>query len=231
MPVTIYEQAAQFSEIGAGVAFTSNAVQAMQICHEGIAQAFSKVRTSNTWAEKKNVWFDFHDGYHTSRDDTHAFTISSEIGQAACHRANFLDELVQLFPRERSRFGKRLDRLSQDDAGRWVMYFIDGSTATTDAVVGCDGIKSKLRQLMYGADNPVSYPTYTHKYAYRALMDMEQAVKLLGEEKAMNACMHVSGFRCFPFCWCFHHPLSSLNSLHRAHELMEFRRWVLEAMY
>ena len=61
----------------------------------------------------------------------------------------------------------------------------------TDAIIGCDGIKSKVRQLLYG-DHPCSHPTFTHKYAYRALATMDDAIKAVGEEKAKNACMHVS---------------------------------------
>jgi salicylate hydroxylase len=194
VPITVYEQAAHFAEIGAGVAFTGNAVQAMKICHEGIHQAFTKVRTSNVWPEKAKVWFDYHDGFH-DKPDTHAFTISNELGQAGVHRAHYLDELVKLLPEKHAQFGKRLEKLERGSNGRWKMNFSDGSSAEADAVIGCDGIKSRVRQMMYGKDHPCAYPTYTHKYAYRALASMEDAIKAVGAEKAQNSCMHVSGGR------------------------------------
>lgn len=37
--VTVYEQAPKFGEIGAGVSFTPNALQAMKICHPGVYDA------------------------------------------------------------------------------------------------------------------------------------------------------------------------------------------------
>lgn len=38
-----------------------------------------------------------------------------------------------------------------------VLQFSDGSSATVDAVAGCDGIISRVRQLILGEDNPESY--------------------------------------------------------------------------
>lgn len=189
---TVYEQAPHFGEIGAGVSFTSNAVQAMKICDSGIYAAFEKVRTANIWDSKKDVWFDYHDGFHNNAN-THAFTIRNSLGQAGVHRARYLDELIKLFPRERARFGKRLEGLSRQDDGRYALKFHDGSEAMADAVIGCDGIKSQVRRLVYGKDHPCARPTYTHKYAYRALARMEDAIQIVGEEKALNACMHVGG--------------------------------------
>lgn len=191
VPITLYEQAPHFAEIGAGVAFTGNAVQSMKICHPGVYEAFTKVRSSNMWESKSKVWFDYHDGYHKKKD-THAFTITNDLGAAGVHRAHFLDALVDLLPKEHAQFGKRLKTLVKGDDGRWKMEFQDGTSATADAVIGCDGIKSTVRQMMYGRDHPCAFPTYTYKYAYRALAKMEDAIKAVGEEKAQNSCMHVS---------------------------------------
>lgn len=191
IPITIYEQAPHFAEIGAGVAFTGNAVQAMKHCHEGVHDAFNQVRTRNMWESKSKVWFDYHDGYHNNKD-THAFTITNELGAAGVHRAAFLDSLVKLLPKEHAQFGKRLKSLAKGSDGRWKLDFQDGTSGTADAVIGCDGIKSTVRQMMYGRDHPCAFPTYTYKYAYRALANMEDAIKAVGEEKAQNSCMHVS---------------------------------------
>jgi salicylate hydroxylase len=121
----------------------------------------------------------------------YAFTVKSKIGQAGVHRAHFLDELVKLLPEDIAHFGKRFQSLEKGSDGRWQIKFEDGSSATADAVIGCDGIKSSVRKWMYGADHPCSAPTYTHKYAYRALVPMKEAIDAIGEEKAMNACLHV----------------------------------------
>lgn len=194
--VLIYEQAPQFGEIGAGVSFSPNAVQAMKVCHSGIYDAFEKVCTRNVWPGKQDVWFDYLDGFTGPKDANKtqdiAFTIRNSLGQNGVHRAAFLNEIVKLIPPEIARFGKRLVDIENASNGRLMLKFEDGSTAETDAVIGCDGIKSRVRQIIVGKDHPSAQPSYTHKYAYRGLVAMEEAIKAVGEELAMNSCMHVS---------------------------------------
>ncbi|KAL6831524.1 FAD/NAD(P)-binding domain-containing protein [Trichoderma sp. SZMC 28015] len=194
IPVTLYEQAASFGEIGAGVSFSPNAVQAMKVCHQGIYEAFETVCTRNLWPSKEKVWFDYVDAYSDVTSDgvlATAFTISNSLGQNGLHRAHFLDEAVKLFPKQLVRFGKRLQNITEDGNGRLVMHFDDGTVAETDAIIGCDGIKSRVRQAIVGPDHPSARPVYTHKYAYRGLIPMEDACAAVGEERAQNACMYM----------------------------------------
>ena len=58
-------------------------------------------------------------------------------------------------------------------------------------VIGCDGIRSRVRQLLLGIDSPASYPSFCHQIAFRGLVRMDRAVAALGEEKAHNQCMHM----------------------------------------
>ena len=118
-----------------------------------------------------------------------AFTISNSLGQNGVHRARFLDELVKMLPESISSFGKRLKTIEKADDGKLSMTFEDGSVSTADAVIGSDGIKSKVRQIMFGHDAPCAFPGYTYKYAYRGLVPMEQAIAAIGEERAKNSCM------------------------------------------
>ncbi|KAI1623077.1 salicylate hydroxylase [Exophiala viscosa] len=195
IPVTIYEQAPRFGEIGAGVSFGPNAVNAMKVCHQGIYEAFEKVCTRNLWPSKEKVWFDYLNGQEDPQRGQKAqdilFTITNSIGQNGVHRARYLDEMVHLLPTEIARFGKRLKNIEQNDSGRLVMQFEDGTTAEADGVIGCDGIKSTVRQIIVGSDHPSAHPVYTYKYAYRALATMEQAIEAVGEEVAQNSCMHM----------------------------------------
>ncbi|KAE8153464.1 hypothetical protein BDV25DRAFT_168909 [Aspergillus avenaceus] len=200
IPVTIYEQAEAFGEVGAGVSFSPNAVEAMKFCHQGIHQAFEKVCTRNLWPSKQDVWFDYLDGYHTgtsttaksaSRQDI-AFTIRNSLGQNGVHRAHFLEELIKLIPHDIARFNKHLETIVERESdGKLLMKFADGTEDEADVVLGCDGIKSQVRQLIVGADHPSAKPSYTHKYAYRGLIPMEKAIEAVGEELASNACMHM----------------------------------------
>ncbi|KAK6074881.1 Salicylate hydroxylase 3 [Seiridium cupressi] len=186
IPIMLYESAAHFAEIGAGVSFSPNAVQAMKAIHPSVYEAFERVCTRNCWESKRYTWFDYVDGTEGNDKDV-AFTIRTSQGQNAVHRAHYLDELVKLLPAEKAQFGKRLQEVKEDGDGKLVMSFQDGSTATADAVIGCDGIKSKVRRMIVGADHPSAHPSYTHKYAYRGLVPMDVAVETIGDERAKNS--------------------------------------------
>jgi salicylate hydroxylase len=51
----------------------------------------------------------------------------------------------------------------------------------TVTVIGCDGIRSRIRQLLLGEANPASYPGYTYKYCFRALIGTCEARKAIGK--------------------------------------------------
>ena len=195
IPVTIYEQAPEFGEVGAGVSFSPNAVQAMKACHEGVHAAFEKVCTRNLWPSKQDVWFDYLDGYSNrvaGGGQEIAFTIRNSLGQNGVHRAQFLEEMVKLIPIEIARFRKHLVGVTERGVDeKLVMRFADGSTDEADLVIGCDGIKSRVRGLLVGEGDPAAVPSFTHKYAYRGLVPMDKAVEAIGEELASNSCMHV----------------------------------------
>lgn len=194
---TIYEQAAEFGEIGAGVSISRNAVKAMEVIDRSVLGAFNIVATRNKWDSKKSVWFDFMDGMsqlHVSQLEPLFTMVDPGVGQNAVHRARFLDELTRLLPRDRAQYNKTLHHIMDDrsSSGKILLKFTDGCVAEADAVLGCDGIKSRTRTLLVGEDHAAAKPVYTHKYAYRGLIPMSQAVQVLGEERAANASLWVS---------------------------------------
>lgn len=59
-------------------------------------------------------------------------------------------------------------------------------------VIGCDGIRSKVRQFVIGGDNnPAHHAHYTHKYAFRGLVPMDKAYAALGQEKTETRHMYL----------------------------------------
>lgn len=193
--VTIYEQAPAFGEIGAGVAFTANAVEAMKLLDQGIYKAYDEVATTNEWPEKKQVWFDFMDGTLGADGDMNdtghqesLFTVYSKVGTNGVHRAKFLDGMIHLIPEGMAKFDKHLDTLEEQEDGKVKMKFHDGTSEIADAVIGTDGIKSTVRTWLV-ADGPDPKPVYTYKYAYRGIVPIEKAIEAIGEERARNACL------------------------------------------
>jgi salicylate hydroxylase len=205
VPITIYEAAASFGEIGAGVSFGPNAARAMQMIHPEIKEAFEKCKTENVLESKRNTFFTCRIGDARKGDDQGFVRPGKKVGDAlfdvnypegtgggGVYRARFLDELVKSIPDGVARFGKKLVGISTatDGSGDKILHFEDGTTAQHNAVVGCDGIKSVARREVLGASNPAVSPVFSGKYAYRGLIPMDKAVALLGEEEAQNAQMY-----------------------------------------
>ncbi len=137
--VKIYEQARTFREIGAGVAFTANAIRCMHMVNPGIVEALRAVATSNGDAENPNDWLQWVDGYNQQSKDPHDEQILFKLyagyrGFEGCHRAHFLDELVKKIPEGVVEFRKRLDTICERGYGENLqLKFVDGTSAEADA--------------------------------------------------------------------------------------------------
>ena len=174
----------------------------MALISPSIKAAYERRATRNKWVDKKEVWFDFRLGMDLKREDGtgegrgkagdwfHA-TVAQGTGASSIHRAHFLEELVALVPEGRASFGKHAESVAElEEGGRLRVQFSDGTSVDADAVVGTDGIKSRLRSILLGSESPAARAVYTGKYAYRGLIPMEAAVELLGEELARNSQMY-----------------------------------------
>ncbi|KFZ10498.1 hypothetical protein V501_05170 [Pseudogymnoascus sp. VKM F-4519 (FW-2642)] len=199
--VKLYEAASAFAEVGAGVSFGPNTIRAMELIDPLIAKGFENCATTNGWPEKKDTWFDFRTGQEkgtrggvVAAANTHVADVKTrgkgEIGQNSTHRAHFLNELVKLIPDEVPEFGKRLKNI-EEKGDKMVLTFEDGTTAEADAVIGCDGIKSRTREILLGKDHEAAHAVFSGKYAYRGLIPMDIAVDALGDELAKNSQMYM----------------------------------------
>ncbi|CAI0642879.1 unnamed protein product [Colletotrichum noveboracense] len=183
VPCTIYEKAQAFGEIGAGLGITPNATRAMKACDPVIYQVFDRV------AQPDILWT-FFDGSDEKKDDEPIFTLGdAEAGIRGCHRAHFLDGMIQHLPEDVAKFNKQLDRVEEPygPSGKLRMVFQDGSTAEADAIVGCDGIKSRTREIVVGSDHPSATCGFTHKHCYRGLIPMDEALEIIGKKRAMGS--------------------------------------------
>ncbi|KAM5459198.1 putative salicylate 1-monooxygenase [Microsporum canis] len=208
IPFTIYERASHWHEISAGIALTGIAHQSMQKLHPGILPALRRVANPNH--------FSFWDGFHPSTREAgqapealYFLLDGPGTDYWCCMRSQFLSELVALLPEGSTHFNKELDSYVDEPSHRQVvLQFTDGTTAEADVcefplgwpwkntdsakVLGCDGIHSRTRQLLFGEDNPVSHASFTHQLAYRATVPISEAMDILGEEKGGSGfCVHI----------------------------------------
>lgn len=103
------------------------------------------------------------------------------------HRAHVLELLASMLPQHIVHLSKRVVSYQIDiDSSPVTIAFADGSTATCDILVGCDGIKSAVRKTMYedlakgGRPEMRKYidPVWTGETVYRALIPAERVPRL-----------------------------------------------------
>lgn len=187
--VTVYEQAFNFGEIGAGVFFHPNAVRAMDGIDPRITASFYKVANTSAFQDLRKVYF----SYRTAEGPNAGRLIAQpEIPgpHGGAHRARFLDELIKLVPGDVARLGKRVTGIDES-ISRVKLSFEDGSTAEHDCVVGCDGVHSIVRQHILGLDDPAAQAVFTGGYCHRGLIPMDKAIGLVGKELALNSQSHL----------------------------------------
>jgi len=192
VPVQVYEAAKEFAEIGAGVAFGPNAIQSMALLDPAIKAAFANRATKNEAKEEEETWINFRNGVGEPSLIAKVQTKDADkTGLSSVHRAHFMDELVTLVPEGVAHFKKRLSNLKDLDSGKIQLIFEDGTTTQADAVVGCDGVRSKVRQILLEKKSPLDDLTFSGKYAYRGIIPMSKAKEALGNYMAGNSQMYL----------------------------------------
>ncbi|KAL9084200.1 MAG: hypothetical protein Q9165_008186 [Trypethelium subeluteriae] len=207
--IHLYESASQFSEIGAGVASGPNAVRALRLISPKIAEAYATCVTSNADQDLSSTWLGFRWGMPSKdgcrrtedlilnleykptagEDDEELIPGKPNPARSCVHRAAFLDELVKLIPDGMCSFQKTLEDITEQSSSDPVtLHFSDGTTARADIVIGCDGVKSRTRTLLFGAEKAA--PQFTNQYVYRSLVPMNLAVKAMGPLFAQNGHIH-----------------------------------------
>jgi salicylate hydroxylase len=196
IPVKVYEQAPEFKEIGLGIGLGPNSIAAMQLIDPAIAQSFKKLATDNASAnieEHFRTWINFRDGRaNLPRLVAKVMTCdTNRTGICSARRAPFLDQLIGMVPKEICFFGKKLINIERLQNGTTILVFEDGSSAEADVVIGCDGIKSATRHLLFPGRNLDDFLTFTNDVAYRALLPMREAEQAISHDLAHNAQMYL----------------------------------------
>jgi salicylate hydroxylase len=193
----LYEAAHAFAEIGAGVGFLPNAVRAMYAVDPRLHEAYGRIADEAPQADvngqKKYVFSKVAMGMdgrggNTSKAFDQISTIYNDNKLRNVHRAVFLDEMVKLLPGGFEgglvSFKKRCTDIKVQGDGVTVV-FADGTTETVDAAIGCDGVKSVVRNILHEGQEKYE-PRFTGKYAYRGLVPVEDAIEALGEATTLD---------------------------------------------
>jgi salicylate hydroxylase len=155
---TVYEQAAEIGEIGAGVLIGPNSVRLLH--RLGLAEAIDEI---GGWVGEGSTYWR-HDGTRVAPVMT-----TDSSGWAAMygmHRADLVDVLRRAVPDDHIKPGHRAVTLEQD-AGKARVTFANGAVAEADMVIAADGIQSVMRQFVTEPTAPV----FSGQISYRGVLD------------------------------------------------------------
>lgn len=137
--VTVYEQASEFREIGAGVTLHPNATRLLEKL--GLGDALRKIGSPTAGVRLMNT-----SGVPIETGVPRGVAPLSDARQGYnVHRAEFLGVLVDALPSAVFRLRHRCADLTEDASGV-ALTFENGERALADLVIGADGIRSVVRQ-------------------------------------------------------------------------------------
>lgn len=161
--VSVFEQAPELREVGAGVIITPNAMHALnflgvgeRIANEagpGEALATRHFQTGEI-LKLRAAGTDYAERFGATYHQVHRVDLHAAL--AAAVQRNDPD---CVFP------GHRFEALAQD-SGKVMARFANGKTYTSDVLIGCDGNASKVRERLFGEETV----NYTGQVAFRALL-------------------------------------------------------------
>ncbi len=190
--VSVYEQASALQEVGAGLVLTPNAMRALNFLGVGDAVA----ATSNPTSELEVRHY--RTGQVLQRRPSGDFYQSKYgAGYFQVHRADLhgaLSAAVLAHDPTCIHLNRAFTSLVQGESGV-VARFSDGTVAEGDALIGCDGGRSTVREKVHGS-RPAAY---TGQVSFRALV---AAARVPGRLRTSPRCMHIGPGRTF-----VHYPL------------------------
>jgi 6-hydroxynicotinate 3-monooxygenase len=155
--VTVYEQASQFSRLGAGIQIGCNAMKVLR----GIGleqrlrqQSFYPRSWNNRDWRTGEIKFDMIFGEAAEAKFGAPYLLA--------HRGDLHSALASAVPDECVRLNHKLVGLDQTSDGVR-LSFADGTSAVADAVIGADGVHSAVKNILFGA-SPLNF---TGRIAYR----------------------------------------------------------------
>lgn len=164
--VDIYEQASELREVGAGLQLAPNGIRVLN--EVGVLEDFLKLACQ---AEGKEIRL-WNSGQSWKIHDLGEESVA-RYGFPYCtaYRPDLLAVLADGIRRVKPgaiHLGTKCSGFAQDANGVTLRY--EGGEATGDALIGADGVHSRIRQALFGDDKP----EYTGMLSWRGVIPMDK---------------------------------------------------------
>jgi 2-polyprenyl-6-methoxyphenol hydroxylase-like FAD-dependent oxidoreductase len=160
MTAEVFETAPALGEIGAAVNSSPQAVKALRAI--GVGEQTDAIGHLSRGVYTRNMqtgeFLEFND----------RFKAAEQWGAPyyTFHRADLIDALASRLDRSAIHLGHRLTGI-EERSDRAILTFANNARVEAEIVIAADGVRSVIRQALYGDDNP----TYTGQMVWRALLN------------------------------------------------------------
>ncbi|KAH7883015.1 hypothetical protein F5I97DRAFT_1938890 [Phlebopus sp. FC_14] len=190
IPIDVYEAHGSIMTTGAGISIWPRTVEILKELglYEDIAPFFPRPRSpaQGPYFRKSDLREGGFDWFH----------LVSPYGPSNIHRQELVDALERHIPTSCTfHFHKRLTTYTADESflsgPSIIMQFADGTTASTDVLIGADGVRSAVREAMFndiaklrpdvvdvGRLKEYIDPTWTGVLVYRSVIPAEKLSKI-----------------------------------------------------
>jgi salicylate hydroxylase len=162
--VHVYEQATEIHEVGAGIGLRPPTVEVLR--KWGVFEEFAQVSAPSDAIEVYQA-----NGELITRDPWPGIDEYEQVNHCRMvHRGDVIDVLLGLLPAERVHIGHRAETIT-DHGSSATVRFENGTEVTADLVIGADGIRSRVRNQVFGEVEPV----FSNTIAIRAVISADDA--------------------------------------------------------
>lgn len=170
--VEVFEKAAAFGEVGAGVQMTPNAVKVIKAL--GLFEKMMKVGFLPEAVVGRN-WRSSRENFRIPLKGE--FQRFYDAPYVQIHRADLLELFTSTLPVEKTHFSKICKSVKSTSNGA-IAEFEDGTHFEADLIVGADGVRSAVRSSLFGEEDP----KYTGHMCYRATVPVDGIVDYVKPE-------------------------------------------------
>jgi len=184
--VNIYERSTALGEVGAGLQLGPNAYRVLRAL--GLEQALR----DRSFEPTERVALNWADASLRARGRIIDESVAPDGARyLTAHRADLHQLLCEGIDPARVHLGKTCVYVGNEGDVAYAR-FADGTEIDADLIVGADGVRSSVRENLFGADRP----RFTHSMCWRCILPIEEAPKRVGPDGAveLRATSHVSWY-------------------------------------